>query len=342
MEAAADRVQQQLALGLGLDDAPAPAEVAAAAAPDDVDLVDGGEPGVDEPECGKLYAAASRGDAHEVERLLAAGAPAAHVPAALLEAAMQGHAGAVRALLRAEPGEEAFDAGNGWTVLHHVLCDTTRETFSAEVVEALLAAAPHLASQPLLFGEMPLLLAALSGYPAAVRLLLAAAPDTLDEPNMDGDVALRCAVDAAYFPGPDAGAELRRDAIECARLLVDAAPAAQPSLGALLAAMGEWADHRDEVADALLARLAARLPLSKEDWASIPAPCPQLASVLPAVLQRSAAEAGWLVGRLAAEQQDRLRTTALLLGRATQQSEGGATMPRELAHRILAQCLLDA
>jgi hypothetical protein len=83
----------------------------------------------------------------------------------------------------------------------------------------------------------------------------------------------------------------------------------------------------------------ARLPLSQEQWQSIPAPCPDLARALSAVLQRSAAEAGWLVGRLADEQRARLQAAALSLARA--QAQSSVVLPAELNGRILALGLLD-
>ena len=116
-----------------------------------------------------------------------------------------------------------------------------------------------------------------------------------------------------------------------ARCLVHAAPAVQPALGILL-------QHGQRSAT-LLADLAARLPLSQEQWDSIRAGCPDLARALPAVLQRSAAEAGWPVGRLAEGQRKRLRVAALSLMRAQQHSS--AVLPAELSGRILALCLLE-
>ncbi|EFN53978.1 hypothetical protein CHLNCDRAFT_135923 [Chlorella variabilis] len=109
-----------------------------------------------------------------------------------------------------------------------------------------------------------------------------------------------------------------------------AASAVQPALDACVGAGPHSAT--------LYADLAARLPLSQEQWSSIPAPCPDLARALPTVLQRSAAEAGWLVGRLAEGQRKRLRAAALSLARA---QRGVPSLPAELCGRILALCLLD-
>ena len=105
----------------------------------------------------------------------------------------------------------------------------------------------------------------------------------------------------------------------------------QPALGILLQF------HNRRLSATLLADLAARLPLSHEQWHSIPAPCPDLARALPAVLQRSAAEAGWLVGRLAEVQRARLRAATLSLAQAQQPNR--CSLPAEVSGRILAQAL---
>ena len=119
--------------------------------------------------------------------------------------------------------------------------------------------------------------------------------------------------------------------VETARCLVRAAPAVQPALGILL-------QHRQR-SSTLYADLVACLPLSQEQWHSIPAPCPNLARALPAVVRRSAAEVGWLVGRLAEGQRKRLRAAALSLARV---KRGVPSLPAELSGRILAPCLPDA
>ena len=68
------------------------------------------------------------------------------------------------------------------------------------------------------------------------------------------------------------------------------------------------------------------------------APCPGIGAVLPAALQRSAAEAALLVTRLPPADAARLRTFALALNRS--QRRLGVFLPAELAGRILS--LFDA
>ena len=81
----------------------------------------------------------------------------------------------------------------------------------------------------------------------------------------------------------------------------------------------------------LLGEVVARLPLSPQDWHLLPSPCPGLAAALPAVLQRSEAEAGHLVALLSPVERARLRLLALCLSRASQ-----GKLPVPISHRILA------
>ncbi|EFN53861.1 hypothetical protein CHLNCDRAFT_135972 [Chlorella variabilis] len=161
---------------------------------------------------------------------------------------------------------------------------------------------------------------ALTPDPAVVSLLLEAAPELAFAPNAAGRTPL-------YRLMHHGTAE---QVAETARCLLRAAPAVQTALGILL----QYSQH----SATLYADLMARLSLSEDQWHSIPAPCPGLARALPAVLQRSAAEAGWLVGRLAEGQHKRLRAAALSLARAQRDVR---SLPAELSGRILALCLLD-
>ena len=65
----------------------------------------------------------------------------------------------------------------------------------------------------------------------------------------------------------------------------------------------------------------------------MPSPCSGLAAVLPAVLERSAAEAGCLVACLPAAERSRLRLLALCLSRTR-----WGRMPTEILHKVLAAC----
>lgn len=88
----------------------------------------------------------------------------------------------------------------------------------------------------------------------------------------------------------------------------------------------------------LYASLAARQPLAAAEWALVPAPCPGLAAALPAVQQRSEAEAALLVARLPAADKQRLRTAALCLAHAERHGRL-PPLPTPLVARLLALSL---
>ena len=82
-----------------------------------------------------------------------------------------------------------------------------------------------------------------------------------------------------------------------------------------------------------------RPPLTEEEWALLPAPCPGLGRALPAALAHSPAQARQVVQRLPAEDVARLRTAALALQRAQKRPPGldcSVMLPSELVWRILA------
>lgn len=85
----------------------------------------------------------------------------------------------------------------------------------------------------------------------------------------------------------------------------------------------------------LYACVAARLPLTPEQWALVPSPCPSLGAALPATLHRSEAEAALLVARLPATDQQRMRAFALCLARAERERQL-PTLPTPLVARLLA------
>ena len=264
-----------------------------------------------------------------------------------------GHAGLVRLLLEASPVTAATADSDGGTALHYA-AQGSRNSPTAAVVRLLLEAAPAAALAPDAVGFTPLHSAADAGNIEVMKMLLTAAPAAATMLNTNKEAAIhratyRCnpaavqllleAAPALAF-APDAcdetplhlalsGYWITTESRETARCLLGAAPAVQPALDILL-------QHSQRYAT-LFADLAARLPLSQDQWRSIPAPCPDLARALPAVLGRSTAEAGWLVGRLAEGQRKRLRAAALGLARA---QRGVPSLPAELRGRILALCLL--
>lgn len=83
---------------------------------------------------------------------------------------------------------------------------------------------------------------------------------------------------------------------------------------------------------ALYAPLVARLALTPGEWRRVPTPCPGLAAALPAVLERSEAEAGQLVRRLPRNERQHMQATLLWL--AAMQRRHGTALPPELHRRI--------
>ncbi|EFN53845.1 hypothetical protein CHLNCDRAFT_135930 [Chlorella variabilis] len=301
----------------------------------------------------RLSHAAYHGDEAAVRQLLAAGAQAdqatenGRLP--LHTASFQGHERVVRLLLEAAPATASMEDNLGQTALHHaVKCSPAQavvrllleaapdtalavdsygwtplhfaaEIGNIEVLKLLLLAAPAAAAMLDADKHAPIHLAASSHNAAAVQLLLEAAPELAFAPDTFGGTPLRLVL----LYGRHRPTE---QVEEKARCLLRAAPAVQPALGILL-----QYSHRSAT---LFADLVARLPLSREQWHSIPAPCTDLARALPDVLQRSTAEAGWLVGRLAEGQRGRLRAAAFGLARA--QRQGSAVLPPYQIGRILA------
>ena len=111
---------------------------------------------------------------------------------------------------------------------------------------------------------------------------------------------------------------------------------ALPPAGELLALLEAWHRHilhRNRHVTfplTLYAPLVARQPLAPAEWARVPSPCPRLAAVLPAVLERSEAEAALLVRRLPPADRKRLRTRGAL------PEARGAAAPPEPASRAAA------
>lgn len=117
-------------------------------------------------------------------------------------------------------------------------------------------------------------------------------------------------------------------------LLANHAPAARPLsagpaaavLAALLAA-GAFAVPL--FPDAVLA--PGRLPLTADNWALVPSPCPGIERALPAALACSPGQAAQAVQRLPPAEKARLRRSALCLSRHG--------VPGHVAALILARCV---
>lgn len=157
---------------------------------------------------------------------------------------------------------------------------------------------------------------------AIVRQILAAAPGTALVGDGDGETPLQNALSASRF--------------QTAACLLAEGPL--PPAPKLLATLNRRANQQAVLL--LYAIVAARLPMSAEEWALIPEACPGLGSALPAVLERFAAEASGLVMRLPAEERERLKAAALCLARAQELVLQGRTLlPTPITWRILALAL---
>jgi ankyrin repeat protein len=212
-----------------------------------------------------------------------------------------------------------------------------------KVFQQLLAAAPEAAAVACIDNWMPLHMAAAGGHAQMAQQLLAAAPGTAAVENGDGKTPLALAAErghtavvqlllasghAAPRPADLLFETLRHRHVDVARCLVAAEGEAKPLLVALERA------HKKLPIDAvpLSAEVVARQPLDSQDWQLVP--CGSgLAAALPAVLERSEAEAGLLVVRLPAAERSRLRLLALCLSRASR-----GQLPREVLQQILAAC----
>ena len=254
-------------------------------------------------------------------RLLLVAAPTAALTAnaegclPLHMAADKGKEGAVLLLLEAAPAAVLAADAEGYLPLH-----LAADSESVEAVRLLLEAAPAAALTADVQGRLPVHWAANNGCAEAVCLLLEAAPTAALAADVEGWLPLEIALDQAREQTDEHARYL-----ETARLLLQATP---PDMA--LTALEE----AGEVALPLFADLAACAALSPEQWQRMPAPCPALGTALPAVLERSEAEAALLVGCLPAEVRQRLRAAALCLGRA--QRECHIELPTVLVGQVLA------
>lgn len=257
----------------------------------------------------QLHDAAWLEDAVGVAAALAAGAAVdgeLRGTTALHRACLHGSVRCVRLLLAAG-ADPALRDEDGWCAIHVAAFNG-----HADCIATLLeAGADPLATTP--NGSTALHFVAQARwvrhrYLPAARLLLQAAPQAalmLTQPSRGS---------CGKTPLMEALTDLQRDAdrLAVARYLLKAAPIAARDTGSLLAILRQGGER----ALPLYPLLVARLPLTAAQWAGVPSPCPILGVVLPAVLQRSEAEAAQLVRCLPPADQQRLRTLTLCLAAA--------------------------
>ena len=271
----------------------------------------------------RLFAAARHGSLAAVQACLAAGADpnlrGYFGRTALLDAAEWIHADCVEALLAAGADLTATSvAGN--SPLHLAASRGCRATTAA-----LLAAGACPAAVNRHRGSTPLHFAAALGHATVVKQLLAACPAAAALRDSDGRTPLQHA--------------LRGASADAARCLLELHPR-QPA-GELLAEI-EQAGQQGMGSEAaqLYMLLVSCQPLAPGEWVRIPGALPGLAAALPAVLDRSAEEAGLLVRRLPPADAARLRALALALGCA-QRRRRLPPLPTPIEWRLLALSLSD-
>ena len=267
----------------------------------------------------------------------------------------------MRHLLAAAPDPAALvaatDGHSGTNALHQAL---SRSPVNLAVVRSLVAACPTAAAARDRVGLTPFHLAAMHGHIDAVRLLLAAVPEAA---LMAATGRWNCRSLPLHIAAHNGHATM-------VQVLLEAAPSSAAAedqhgwtpLDVCCMTSEQWTCDRDSIARLfiaapdqqparmlqslrkglpatlpLFADVASRYPLSLADWQLVPSPCPGLAAALPAVLDRSAAEAAQLVARLPEAEWLRLRTAALSLHRA--QAVAGLSLPQPLLWRILAAAM---
>jgi ankyrin repeat protein len=165
-------------------------------------------------------------------------------------------------------------------------------------------------------GALALHKSAQRGRAAACQVLLEAAPAAALVADAEGRMPLQLALRTGK----------QAPHLDAARCLLAAGPAT--TVLALLSAAGP-------PALALFADFViARPPLSGEEWALVPAPCPGLGRALPAALPHSPEQARQLVLHLPPPDVQRLRTSALALHRAHKRWR--CSLPMAVVWRILA------
>ena len=297
--------------------------------------------GADERGVSALSLAAFLGRADIVSLLLVSGAsplqPDRSGTLPLHRAAARSKLAAARLLLAAAPEAASMPDATGHLPAHHAA--NAREQDGVELLQLLIEAAPgslgtHIAAD---HGGLPLHCAVAAANAAAVQLLVAADSRTalvrshpaLGEAGLlplQAALGLAAAASLRKWPrgGPPPAAFL-----DAARPLLAAMPP-QLALPILM--------QRGQLALPLYADLAACWPLGEAQWQQVPAPCPGLGRALPAVLQRSEAEAALLVAHLPTADRQRLRAFALALHRRQQQLR--VYLSTAILHRILS--LFDA
>lgn len=281
----------------------------------------------------QLLVASVNGDAEAVARLLSRGAPMTTADRCdrdpLGAAADGGHLEVMQLLLAAGASPTRLCCRGRPALFWAAMAERNSE----QAVRLLLQAAPSVAAQRDFGGNAPVFFAAAHANAAAVRALCEAAPAAV--PPLEGQL---CPLERVLWVAqwrhsrPYTARDTLAGALDTAHVLLPYLPPSQ-----VLADLAQYHASLGALLHPLYAALAARGPLTTEQWRLLPAPCDGLAALLPAVLRRSVAEAALLVPHLPAADRRRLRAAALALHRS--QARLRLHLPGELAGRILALAL---
>ena len=262
----------------------------------------------------ELHAGAESGDPARVAASLAAGAEVDSVDrgwtalsrVCARREASKGHLECFKLLLAAGADHRPEKCSRlDWTPLHWTAMHAP-DGHAQCVVELLAAGADPVARD--IFGEVPLHCAARHGRLDAARLLAEAAPHgaILVEANM-GRTPLHRALENGHA--------------SVASYLVGGVRLSSPEIDGVLRAIQHAGFQDSELQRQLLRALVSRHTLTAQQWERIPSPCLGIGTALPAVLQRSEAEAALLLRRMTTSERQRLRTLALCLARAQRSGE---------------------
>lgn len=279
-----------------------------------------------------LEQAAAAGDEDGVVQALARGAavnattdPMGMTP--LHMAARRGHPRCVELLLSHGADVRAVTY-HGMTPLHMAALGNTRA--HAACVTALLEHGAEPAAKSASQLQTPLHCAAQKGAVWALHELVTAAPEVALAIDRFNRTPLDEALVSAFCEPPGRWTQHCTASAFC--LLMHGRLHPQ-RLGSVLTYLGS----KDRWACVLYAPLLLRNALTPEQWELVPFGLPGLGFALPAVMQRSEAEAEQLLWRMSAADVHHVRTAALSLGAAELRSQLPC-LPSDIKHGLLLQC----
>lgn len=207
-------------------------------------------------------------------------------------AASNGQTEAVLTLERLAPGAALAVDDLGTTSMH-----LAAEGGHVETLEALARLAPETLSARVRWGVKPMHRAAVYDQVEAIEFLARHAPQTLEATTRYGETPMH----KATLSGP-----VTPKFVATLETLVRLAPGTALALDDRGRTPLDFANEKS-----CRHVIAAHVPLTESHWASLACPAEELEKLLPIVLKRSKAEAGWLVKKL--PESSRKRVQGVLL-----------------------------